>query len=287
LQASKLEKIEKVGIVLRPSTPDIKELFLKVKRLFEAKGVEVYIDSMSAAMIDVLGSDFDYMCQSVDFIVSIGGDGTLISVARRSFGFDKPVLGINIGKLGFLTDINPEDIEEFIQKLFDRKYVVDNRLVLSGELVGDEDTKKFVGLNDFVITRKNISHTIKLRAKIGKKVINTYRGDGLIISTPTGSTAYNLSSGGPMLYPMTPAFIVNPICPHSLTQRPIILPVNFDVEVEIEDDYCMAMLDGQDSFTLNAGDRVKIMMAQVGAKILHHKNRNFFKVISDKLNWGD
>ena len=288
MQASKLEKIEKVGIVLRPSTPDIKELFLKVKRLFEAKGVEVYIDSMSAAMIDVLGSDFDYMCQSVDFIVSIGGDGTLISVARRSFGFDKPVLGINIGKLGFLTDINPEDIEEFIQKLFDRKYVVDNRLVLSGELVGDEDTKKFVGLNDFVITRKNISHTIKLRAKIGKKVINTYRGDGLIISTPTGSTAYNLSSGGPMLYPMTPAFIVNPICPHSLTQRPLVLPSHFEIEIDtIDEEGGIIIIDGQEIYDLETNNSIKIKLSPMYIKLIHQETRDYFDVLKDKLNWGD
>ena len=118
---------------------------------------------------------------------------------------------------------------------------------------------------------------IKTKLIIDKEIINSYYGDGLIVSTPTGSTGYNLSSGGPIVYPYAKNFIFTPICPHSLTQRPIILPVNFDVEVEIEDDYCMAMLDGQDSFTLNAGDRVKIMMAQVGAKILHHKNRNFFK----------
>jgi NAD+ kinase len=122
---------------------------------------------------------------------------------------------------------------------------------------------------------------------IDKEKVNNYYGDGLIVSTPTGSTGYNLSSGGPIVYPYAKNFIFTPICPHSLTQRPLVLPVHFDIEIEINDDDCMAMLDGQDSFRLNSGDRVKIAMADIGVKMLHHKSRNFFKVISDKLNWGD
>ena len=141
---------------------------------------------------------------------------------------------------------------------------------------------------DFVITRKNISHTIKLRAKIGKKVINTYRGDGLIISTPTGSTAYNLSSGGPMLYPMTPAFIVNPICPHSLTQRPLVLPSHFEIEIDtIDEEGGIIIIDGQEIYDLETNNSIKIKLSPMYIKLIHQETRDYFDVLKDKLNWGD
>jgi NAD+ kinase len=287
LEANKLEKLEKIGIILRPSSPQIKEHFLHTKEAYESKGIEVLIDSISAGMIGVLGTEFHEMCQNVDLLVSIGGDGTLISTVRRSYGYDRPVLGINVGKLGFLTDVNPDCTTEFVGSLLAQEYRVENRLILQGNLVGEEN-KEFFGFNDFVITRRNISHTIILRAKIGDKVINTYKGDGLILSTPTGSTAYNLSSGGPVLYPMTPAFIVNPICPHSLTQRPLVLPAHFELEIDtVDDEGGIIIVDGQEIYELKSGDTIKVKIAPQQAKLVHRLERDYFDVLTDKLNWGD
>ncbi len=283
-----MKKIDSIGIVLRPSSPNIKELFIKIKDLFEYRGIDVYIDAISANMIGVYGNDFDDMCKNVDFLISIGGDGTLISTARRAFAYNKPVLGVNIGKLGFLTDINPSEVENFIDDMLQKQYAIDNRIVLEAQLINSLGIKKLIGLNDFVITRKNISHTIRLRAKIDSKIINNYRGDGLIISTPTGSTAYNLSSGGPLLYPMTHAYVVNPICPHSFTQRPIVLPSHFELEIDtLDDEGGIVIVDGQEIYDLNKNDTIKIKIASEYIKLIHKKDRDYFDVLRDKLNWGD
>ena len=283
-----LKDIKSIGIVLRPSSPDIKETFLLVKNAFELKNVEVLIDSQSAAMIKVLGTEFNTMITKVDFLVSIGGDGTLISAVRRSFGSNKPVLGINMGKLGFLTDLKPHDIESFIDKLFTNDYRIDNRLVLQGSIVTKDLTQEFFGFNDFVLTRKSIANTIKLQASINNKVFNTYKGDGLIISTPTGSTAYNLSSDGPLLYPFTQAYIINPICPHSLTQRPLVLPSDFEISIKSSDDEGgMIIVDGQDIYTFDKQHTINIKVSSTYAQLIHESDRDYFDVLKDKLNWGD
>ena len=282
-----ISKLQTIGIVLRPNTPEIRDYYKEVEEFLKHKNITILLENKSAKMIGQTGVQFKQMCQKSDMLLSIGGDGTLISLARRSIEYQKPIMGVNMGKLGFLTDYHSSEFKEAIDDILKGEYKVDTRMAL--EIRAELEEYKgggFKAINDLVIRHKK-AKMIKTKLIIDKEIINSYYGDGLIVSTPTGSTGYNLSSGGPIVYPYAKNFIFTPICPHSLTQRPIILPVNFDVEVEIEDDYCMAMLDGQDSFTLNAGDRVKIMMAQVGAKILHHKNRNFFKVISDKLNWGD
>ena len=287
-QKTKLKQIKSVGIVLRPSTPEIKDIFLKVKESFEARGIEVFIDSLSAGMIKVLGMEFNTMLSKVDFVASIGGDGTLISTIRRGFSHNKPVIGINVGKLGFLTDISPDQVDEFIDALFSEDYVIDSRLVMEGELSKGDSVTHFFGFNDFVFTRRTISNTIKLQAAIDGKVFNTYKGDGLIISTPTGSTAYNMSSDGPILFPFTQAFIVNPICPHSLTQRPLVLPAHFEIEIDtIDDEGGMIIIDGQEIYEFDKGDKIKMKIASTHAKLLHRSSRDYFDVLKDKLNWGD
>ncbi len=209
-------QIRRVGVVLRPSTPELKALFYIVKDVFEKHGAEVTIDSVSAAMIGVLGRDFTRMCEESDILVSIGGDGTLISLARRSYRHHKPILGINAGTLGFLADINPIEAEAFIDKLYMGEYRIDERMMIEAALSGGEengDTRYLYSFNDIVISRPSISKMVKVDAYIDKKWFNTYYGDGLIISTPTGSTAYNLAAGGPVTFPLTDAFILTPICP--------------------------------------------------------------------------
>ena len=272
----------KAGFVLKPkNTLKIKDTFFKIKSIFEKKGIDVYLDSISAKAIGLLGIDFEDMCKQVDFIVALGGDGTLISVARRAYKFDKPILGINAGNLGFLTDINPDNVEEFLDNFLKGNYRIDERMVIEIEY----KNKNLYSFNDVVISKDTISSMINIRVDTNESFLNTYRGDGLIISTPTGSTAYNLSAGGPVVYPLTESFILTPICPHSLTQRPLILPSNFILEVLVNENVAKLILDGQEIYPLN--NKIIIRKAKRNAKLIHRVERNYFDVLREKLHWGE
>jgi len=272
----------KAGFVLKPTADKkIRTLYFKIKSIFEKKGIDVYIDMVSAKLIGILGMDFEKMCESVDFLVTLGGDGTLISVARRSYRFDKPVLGINAGKLGFLTDINPDNIEEFLEKFLKGEYRVDERMVIEVDYRGS----KLYAFNDVVISKDVISSMIHINVDTNESYLNRYYGDGLIISTPTGSTAYNLSAGGPVVYPLTESFILTPICPHSLTQRPLVLPSHFEIDLEVEENRAKLIIDGQEIFNIDGKMRIK--KAEKPAKLIHRLERNYFDVLREKLHWGD
>ncbi len=271
----------KAGFVLKPkNTLSLKDTFLKIKSIFERKGIEVLIDSVSAKAIGLLGIEFEEMCKEADFLVALGGDGTLISLARRAYQYDKPILGINAGNLGFLTDINPENIEEFLDKFLKGEYRIDERMVMEIE----HNQKKLYAFNDIVISKEIIASMISIKVDTNESFLNTYRGDGLIISTPTGSTAYNLSAGGPVVYPLTEGFILTPICPHSLTQRPLILPSNFELKIETKD-FAKLIIDGQEIYNIKSPILVK--KAKKPTKLIHRLERNYFEVLREKLKWGE
>ena len=271
-----------IGVSIRPSSPDFKSKFLFLKSIFEKRDIEVLVDSISAKMIGLIGIDFDEMCKKSDFLVSLGGDGTLISLVRRSYKYHKQVLGINAGNLGFLTDVTLEGLEEFLEDYFNDIYRVDERMMLRIKY----NDKKYYAFNDIVVTKDLLSSMIKVNVKINDEFVNTYSGDGLIISTPTGSTAYNLSSGGPLVYPMSKSFILTPICPHSLTQRPLVMPGEFEISISTNSNTSI-ILDGQEMINIKENDIIKITMAKDVGRLLHRKDRNYFDVLRDKLQWGE
>ncbi|MRI59164.1 MAG: NAD(+) kinase [Epsilonproteobacteria bacterium] len=278
-------KIECAGIVIKPGGHDLKDIYKKVKKAFEKEGICVKLDRASAQIIAEKGGvPFDELCESCDILVSLGGDGTLISVARRSYPYHKPVLGINVGTLGFLTDVQPDDIEGFVKKLKKGEFRIDTRMMIEVSILGKKE--RIVAFNDVVITRPAVSKMIHIDTFIGDDPLNSYYGDGLIISTPTGSTAYNLSAGGPVVYPFTNAFIFTPICPHSLTQRPLVLPGDFEIKVRTRSKSALIVIDGQDMYEFTPQDEVIIKKAPIGAKLIHRKERNYFNVLREKLGWG-
>jgi len=195
------------------------------------------------------GVNFDEMCSSVDFIAVVGGDGTLISVCRRAYKYDKPVLGINAGNLGFLTDINPDNIEEFLDQFLAGKYRIDERMVI--EIIFDN--KKLYAFNDVVISKDVISSMINIQVDTNESFLNTYRGDGLIFSTPTGSTAYNLSAGG--------------------------------LEVKVKEDFAKLIIDGQEIYSIN--NKIVLKKAKKPTRLIHRLERNYFEVLREKLHWGE
>lgn len=283
---TKIENIRFVGLVIKPHDSTLTKHYETLKKALSKYGVTLLVEQMSATLLGADGVEFEQMCEKSDFLISLGGDGTLISLCRRSFSYGKPVLGIYAGTFGFLTDIKSDEIESFVDKIFAKEYRIDTRMLLEVSLHIGSDVQKVVAFNDVVFSRQKLSGMTVLDAYIEGELFNTYYGDGLIVSTPTGSTAYNLSAGGPVVYPLTQALILTPVCPHSLTQRPLVLPVNFEVEFKSSDVETMVVLDGQDIYNMGAYDSVRIKIASNGAKLIHRVDRNYFEVLKKKLFWG-
>ncbi len=283
----KLNNIKKIGVVLRPSTPELKSAFFDIKSMLETHGVEVIIDNISGGMIGVLGQEFDILCQNSDMLLTIGGDGTLISAVRRSYRYNLPVLGVHAGKLGFLADINLTELKDFFPAMLQGEYRIDERAMLEAVITTKEGTSRVIAFNDIVLTRPSISKMTHFEMRVDGRAFNTYFGDGVIISTPTGSTAYNLSAGGPVLFPLTGVFVLTPICPHSLTQRPVVLPGHFEIEVRTPEQSALAIVDGQDMYEFGEGDNVVIKLAPEHAQLVHQKAFNYFDVLKEKLGWGE
>jgi len=279
--------IKKIGVILRPSTPELKESYFKLEKTFKKYQIDVTIDSISGGMIGVMGMEFEHLCQNSDALVTLGGDGTLISTVRRSFKYDIPIFGVYAGSLGFLADINLDELDEFVSNLVAGNYRVDERSILEAQFVQNKKEVTLYAFNDIVVTRPSVSNMIHVETLVDSKAFNTYYGDGVIVSTPTGSTAYNLSAGGPVLFPLTNVFALTPICPHSLTQRPVVLPGEFSIEMKTPKDRALVIIDGQDKHELEAGESIHIQLAKKKVKLIHREEFNYFDVLKEKLNWGD
>lgn len=279
--------IKKIGVVLRPSTPELKDTFFKLEKIFINHNIEVYIESISGGMIDVMGMDFDLLCKKCDALVTLGGDGTLISTVRRSINYNIPILGVYAGNLGFMSDVSMDELDEFVTKMQNGKCRVDERAVLEATVIKESEEIKMYAFNDIVITRPSISNMIHVETLVDGKAFNTYYGDGVIVSTPTGSTAYNLSAGGPVLFPLTEVFALTPISPHSLTQRPVVLPGQFAIEMKTPKNRALMIIDGQDMHELEQNKSVHIKLASKRAKLIHREEFNYFDVLKEKLGWGE
>ena len=279
--------IKKIGVILRPSTPELKESYFKLEKIFKEYDIDVTIESISGGMIGLMGMEFDLLCQNCDALVTLGGDGTLISVVRRSFKYDIPVFGVYAGSLGFLADINLDELDKFVSNLIKGNYRLDERSILEAQFVQNSKEVILYAFNDIVVTRPSVSNMIYVETLVDAKSFNTYYGDGVIVSTPTGSTAYNLSAGGPVLFPLTNVFALTPICPHSLTQRPVVLPGEFSIEMKTPKDRALVIIDGQDKQELEIGQSIHIKLAKKRVKLIHREEFNYFDVLKEKLNWGD
>jgi len=281
------KQIKKVGVVLRPSTPELKDDYYRLEKIFSKHQIGVNIESISGGMIGVMGMDFDLLCQTSDALVILGGDGTLISVARRSFKYNIPILGIYAGNLGFLADLNLDELDTFLEGFVSGEYRVDERAILEAKFLQDGREIITYAFNDVVLTRHSVLNMIHVETLVDSKAFNNYYGDGVIVSTPTGSTAYNLSAGGPVLFPLTNVFSLTPICPHSLTQRPVVFPGEFSIEMKAPKDKALIIIDGQDKYELEAQESLHIKLASNKVKLIHKEEFNYFNVLKDKLRWGE
>jgi NAD+ kinase len=282
----RIGKIKTAGARLRPESPQLKDYFLDLKLYLESLGIETLIGEKCARMIGLSGVDDYALFSRSDFLISIGGDGTLIALARNSFKYEKPILGVNMGTLGFLTDIQSSEIKSAIDRILKHDYVIDKRMII--QINAEINGKKQVlhAINDLVVRHQKMK-MIHIDLIIDGTLANTYYGDALIVATPTGATGYNLSAGGPIVYPYAKNFIFTPICPHSLNQRSLVLPTSFDVELRVKEKEGVMIIDGQYMSPFSQNDRVSISMSDSFVKMIRRPERNFFSAIRAKLNWGE
>lgn len=278
--------IKTVGLVIRPSTPNIKTSFLQIKSELEAKGAKVLVEKVSANLMSCDGSELDEMCKNSDILISLGGDGTLIALARKSYSYNKPILGINAGNLGFLTVAGKDDFGPLLDAVFAGDYTIEKRMILEFEHKVNGETKKQYAFNDAVITKNIFSKMIDIEVYNEAHLINSYYGDGLIICTPTGSTAYNISSGGPVVYPLANNFILTPICPHSLTQRSLVIPGELNLRLIVTDANAVIILDGQETVELSKGKETRVQRAPNDVMLITPKGIDYFGILRKKLGWG-
>jgi NAD+ kinase len=230
------------------------------------------------------------MAKRADLIVVLGGDGTLLSVARLVERPKVPILGVNLGGLGFITEVAVDELETVLEETLDGHFTVEKRMTLAVRLFRKRaKPKRFRVLNDGVITKGARSRIIDLETHVGGEYLCTYRADGLIISTPTGSTAYSLAAGGPILYPSLGAILLCPICPHTLTHRPIVVSSKSTIRVTLRSagDTVFLSPDGQQGMQLQDGDVIEVSDYGVPVSLIRMPTRGYFEILRDKLKWGE
>ncbi|MDP6978325.1 MAG: NAD(+)/NADH kinase [Myxococcota bacterium] len=285
-------RIETIGVCLKPEQPDAKEVVGRLISWAARHDIEVVVEAANAGDIEAPTADREALCERADLVVAVGGDGTLLSVVRACGTRSVPILGINLGTLGFLTEVNRDEMEAVLDRLRAGEIVIESRMRLDIEVERDGDViARYLALNDVVITRTALSRMVDLRTFADGLKVTTYHGDGLIISTPTGSTAYSLSAAGPIALPLLEAFLLTPICPHALNQRPIVLPHQTEVEVRMAltpgAEAATMTVDGQDGLELGAHDSVVVRRSPHDARIVTSPFRNRFEILHTKLNWGE
>jgi len=266
---------------LRPTLQSLEQFLL-------SRQIRLSYDARAA---DVLGHDqvlpLRQLAEQADLAIITGGDGTLLSSARELVDAGIPLLGVNLGRLGFLVDISPDDMLQIVGAVLDGQYEEDNRFLLNCR-IGDQQPQ--LALNDVVLHKWNIARMIEFETWVNGSFIDAQRSDGLIISTPTGSTAYALSGGGPLLAPSLDAISLVPICPHTLSNRPIVIHGNSEILLSVcgktEPEHVRVTCDGQASLTIQAGDKVHVSKHPVPLRLLHPTGHDHYQILRAKLGWG-
>ncbi len=279
------KNIRKIGLVTRRNI-NLKAEILELKKILDEKNIELILAKNSAKGLNLKELEQDTLFKQSDFIISLGGDGTLISLCRKACEYQKALLGINAGNLGFLTDFKTNEAKAFFKDFFKGKFRVETPYLLEMNLIDKKNASfKKTAFNDIVFTRHNKASMTHIKVLRNQSVFNEYSGDGLIIASAAGSTAYNLSAGGPIVYTLAEVFVLTPICSHSLTQRSVVLPRGFELEIYTKD--CLINIDGQESFKSNDFKSIKIKLSDKSVALIHPQNRDYFQILKEKLNWGN
>jgi NAD+ kinase len=284
--------VTRVGLVAKPDASEAQRVVLTLVDWLTARGLTAVLEKETAALAptktlaSALKADLPAL---VDALVVLGGDGTLLSMARAVGDLGVPILGVNLGGLGFLTATTLDEMLPALEGWLADRMAVEERMMLGARLVrGPQAIGEYIALNDVVITKSAMSRIIDLAVSVDGRHATAYRADGLIISTPTGSTAYNLSAGGPILFPTMDAVVLTPIAPHTLSNRPIVLPGAQRIDVRLRvDQEVMLTMDGQVGVPLREHDVVEVQKTRARIRLVRFDQKDFFSVLRTKLKWGE
>lgn len=283
--------MKKIGIIAK-DIPAAQKATKKLASWLEARGKKVFIDRETAAAIKMRGYEPDEIPALVEMIIVLGGDGTLLSAARlvAEAHTDVPIFGVNLGSLGFMAEVSIDELYGNLEKAIAGKLVTEERIMLTASVLRQgKRIAQYRVLNDAVINKGALARMMELRVSVNDGHLTTLRADGLIVATPTGSTAYSLSAGGPIVHPTIHCFVLTPICPHTLSNRPIALPDSVVVTIcltSLSEDVSLT-LDGQIGFPLEPNDVVAIKKSQFKMKLIKHPTKSYFEILRTKLKWGN
>ena len=291
-----MASIKRIGVVVKPHQPDALETLCRLTSWLNGRSITLVglpeiereqIEHQTGCSIDVVNGG--ELAREADLILVLGGDGTMIATARMIGDTEIPVIGVNYGGLGYLAEFRIEEMFAALESILAGDYKLEQRVMLAVELRrGNEVVTRNRVLNDVVMNKSALARIIEIETHLNDQFVNLFRADGLIVATPTGSTAYNLSAGGPIIFPSMNAIVITPICPFTLSNRPIVVPDDSVIEVRLmtEKEEVALTLDGQVGFPLHSGDRVRIRKSETSFNLVQPKNRNYFDVLRDKLKWG-
>ncbi|HEY9202324.1 MAG TPA: NAD(+) kinase [Gammaproteobacteria bacterium] len=284
--------IKTIGIIAKDDSDAVSQTVRQLFDFLRDKSCEVLFDQSAEGLIENSESvSRETLAQQSDLAIVVGGDGTFLSAVRSLADFGTPVLGINLGRLGFLADISPDQMLEHLQQILDGQYVDESRFLLEAEVIRSGETvARADAFNDVVVHIRDVARMIEFETYINGQFVNFQRSDGLVISTPTGSTAYALSSGGPLLHATLDAMVLVPICPHTLSNRPLVINANSTVEVVIGDSKqttSQVTFDGQTAFDVIAGDKIVVRKKQNIIHLIHPASYDYYDILRAKLHWSE
>ena len=283
--------IRSVGVCLKPSQPHLAGIVRELQAWFVERGIEVVLGTQAATATGADVTVRSEVAEKVDLMIVLGGDGTLLAVARAIGSRPVPILGVNLGTLGFLAETSSDELFQALEEILAGRYLVEPRMRLDIEVERDgECVGRFLALNDAVLARTALSRMVDLDVRADGAAVATYHADGLIVATPTGSSAYSLSAGGPLMLPGVEAIVLTPICPHTLAQRPLVLPQSCNIEVQhhdLRDGDVQLTVDGQVGSELCERDLVRIRRSDHPTRLLVPPGRSRFDVMRAKLRWGE
>ncbi|MBU1488068.1 NAD(+)/NADH kinase [bacterium] len=280
--------MKKVGIILNLGREGASLIAKELLSWLKERELEVLIEKeiASLAHLEEAGVERARISKEADLIIALGGDGTLLHAANLARERSIPILGINLGSLGFLTEITQTELYDSLTKILEGPFEVENRIMLEAKI--NDDLLESKALNDVIVTMGALARPIHLDVSINSEYLGSYLADGLIVATPTGSTAYSLSAGGPILNPLLRVLVLTPICPHTLAVRPIVISSQEEVGISIRSDHegVMLTIDGQEGHLLNSGDQIVVKKAKELTKLIDITQKSFYEVLRTKLNWG-
>ena len=284
--------IKHVGIISKPKKTEIREIVPGLLEWLRERSIEAFIDKETGAIMETREHCLtrNDMPDQVDLLIVLGGDGTLLATARALNRKPVPILAVNLGGLGFLTEITREELIPTLETVVAGTHQTDRRVQIEGELIrADEILAPFLALNDVVLNKGAIARIFDFELRVNGELVSTYKSDGLIVSTPTGSTAYSLAAGGPIVTPSVEAFLVTPICAHTLTHRPLVLPNSVKIEVTVKSlrEAAYLTVDGQVGIAAHSEDVVRIRKADSFVELVRPPSTPYFEILQKKLKWGE